>query len=108
MATVVTGNVIACVAALPKALPLPHFDVMNVAIMIYLGAVQIGLAYVLMSRAMQRVPAFEATTVLLLEPVLNPVWTWMVHGERPGGLALAGGALVLAATLVHTWRAGGR
>jgi len=39
----------------------------------------------------------------LLEPALNPVWVWLVHGERPATLALAGGALILTATLVHTW-----
>jgi drug/metabolite transporter, DME family len=50
------------------------------------------------------VPAFEASALLLLEPALNPVWAWMVHGERPGAWALAGGGLILAASLVNTWR----
>jgi drug/metabolite transporter, DME family len=42
--------------------------------------------------------------VLLLEPALNPVWTWLVHGEKPGWWPLAGGAVILSATLVNTWR----
>jgi drug/metabolite transporter (DMT)-like permease len=50
------------------------------------------------------VPAFEASALLLLEPALNPVWTWLVHGERPSAWALSGGALILGATLFHTWR----
>jgi len=37
----------------------------------------------------------------LLEPVLNPVWTFLFAGERPGPWALAGGSIVLLATL---WR----
>jgi len=65
---------------------------------------QIGLAYVCVTRAMRHVTAFEANTVLLLEPALNPVWAWMVHGERPPPMAVAGGAVILSATLVHTWR----
>jgi drug/metabolite transporter (DMT)-like permease len=48
------------------------------------------------------VPAFEATTILLLEPVMNPIWAWLVHGEKPGPWALAGGAIILSATLVNT------
>jgi drug/metabolite transporter, DME family len=40
---------------------------------------------------------------MLLEPVLNPVWTWLVHGERVGPTTLAGGALVLGATAMRTW-----
>jgi hypothetical protein len=34
--------------------------------------------------------------------VLNPIWTWLVHGERVGAATLAGGAIVLAATAAKT------
>ena len=76
----------------------------NAAVILYLGVLQIGLAYALVTRAIRHVRAFEATTVLLLEPALNPVWAWLVHGEKPGPGPLAGGAMILAATLVNTWR----
>ena len=36
--------------------------------------------------------------LLLLEPLLNPVWAFFAHGEIPGGLVLAGGGLILAAS----------
>ena len=48
-------------------------------------------------------PALEASLLLLLEPVLNPVWAWIAHGERPGAWSLAGGAVILLATLGKTW-----
>ena len=70
----------------------------------FLAIVQIGVAYVLVTRAIRYVPAFEATTVLLLEPVMNPIWAWMVQAERPGAWALAGGGVILSATLLNTWR----
>ena len=54
------------------------------------GVVQIGLSYVLLTRAMGRVPALEAALLLMLEPVLTPLWAWLAHGERPTGWALAG------------------
>jgi DME family drug/metabolite transporter len=104
MATVVLGNLMACAAALPMALPVASGDLRSGAIVVYLGAFQIGVAYVCVTSAMRHVKAFEANTVLLLEPALNPVWVWMVQGERPGGWALAGGVLILTATLVNTWR----
>ena len=44
---------------------------------------QIGLAYGCLIEGLRGVPALEASLLLLLEPVLNPVWAWMVHGERP-------------------------
>jgi drug/metabolite transporter, DME family len=36
--------------------------------------------------------------LLLMEPALNPAWSWLVHGETPGPWSLAGGALILGAT----------
>ena len=49
-------------------------------------------------------PAFELSLLLLLEPVLNPVWSWLVHGETVGTWSLAGAALILVATVVHSGR----
>ncbi|HBL31379.1 MAG TPA: hypothetical protein DD490_31520, partial [Acidobacteria bacterium] len=72
-------------------------------ILSFLGVFQIALAYIFLLRGIARVPAVEASLLLLLEPVLNPVWAWIVHGERPGVWSLLGGAILLSATLVKTW-----
>ncbi len=103
-ATVVAGNLIAAVVALPMALPVARAGWNDVAVMLYLGIFQIGLAYFCLTRAIRHVPAFEAATLLMLEPALNPVWAWLVHGERPASLPLAGGALILGASFVNTWQ----
>jgi drug/metabolite transporter, DME family len=104
LAAVVAGNMVAFVAALPLAMPLPAMETRNVEIILYLGIFQIGLSYVLLTRAVRSVTAFEATMILLLEPALNPIWVWMVHGESPGAWPLAGGAVILIATLIHASR----
>jgi drug/metabolite transporter (DMT)-like permease len=103
IATVAAGNLIAFASALPMALPLHSFAARDAAVILYLGAAQIGLAYWCLTRAIRHVPAFEATTMLQVEPAMNPVWTWLVHGERPTPWALAGGAVIVAATLLNTW-----
>jgi drug/metabolite transporter, DME family len=104
IATVVLGNLIACAAALPMALPVKAAGAGSVAVILYLGIVQIGVAYWCLTRAMRHVRALEASTFLMLEPAMNPVWTWLLHGERPGAWSLAGGAVILSATLVNTYR----
>jgi drug/metabolite transporter (DMT)-like permease len=104
MAAVTAGNAMAFLAALPMALPVASVSVSGVGGVLYLGVFQIGLAYWCLTRAVRHVTAFEATTTLLLEPVLNPVWTWIVHGERPGAWPLAGGAVILSATVANAWR----
>ncbi len=97
------GNALTAFACLPLALPLAGADGGDWAGVAFLGVVQVGLAYFFLTRALTRVPAFEASLLLLLEPVLNPIWAWLAHGERPGGWSLAGGVLILAATATKTW-----
>ncbi|HUO86926.1 MAG TPA: DMT family transporter [Thermoanaerobaculia bacterium] len=103
-AAVLLGNLFACAFALPLALGdsalLRQASAGDWVVLAYLGVIQIGLAYVLLTRAFRRIGALEAALLLLVEPVLNPIWTWLVHGEGPGGWALAGGAVILAATAV--------
>jgi len=38
----------------------------------------------------------------LAHPVLNPIWAWLAHGERPGAWSIAGGLLILVATLAKS------
>jgi DME family drug/metabolite transporter len=87
---------------LPPALPVTEFSTTDLAILLFLGVFQIGLAYVCLSSGISGVPALEASLLLLLEPVLNPVWAWLVHGEMPTGWALLGGAIIMVATTVRT------
>jgi len=105
-ATVIVGNLIAFAFCLPFAIPTGHVSHIDFAVLLYLGIFQIALAYVLLTRSLRVVPGLEAATLLLIEPVFNPVWTWMVHGERPGSLALIGGALIITAAFAGTaWQA---
>jgi drug/metabolite transporter, DME family len=106
IAAVVSGNITAFLLSLPMALPVGSHGVGDWAIMGYLGIFQIGLAYVFVTRAIQRIPALEASVILLLEPVLNPVWAWVVQRETPGAWALLGGAIILGATTYKSWNEG--
>ncbi len=101
-ATVIAGNLIAFLVCLPGALPITHATILDVTVLLYIGVFQISLAYICLTRSLREVPALEAATLLLVEPVLNPVWTWIVHGERPGAPALVGGFLIIAAAFLGT------
>jgi drug/metabolite transporter (DMT)-like permease len=103
IATVFAGNVIAFVIAFVPALPVPEARWQDMAAVLYLGTCQIALAYVCLSKAMRHVPAFEASVIILVEPALNPMWTWLLLDERPGKLPLIGGAILLCATAVNGW-----
>ncbi len=99
---VVLGNALACLATLPMALPFSGIAAADWGAILYLGLFQIALAYAFVTKAVGRLPALEISIILLIEPALNPVWAWLVHGERPGPWALAGGALILGATALRS------
>ena len=94
------GNLLAFAATLPMALPVSG-SVKDALLIGYLGVFQIALAYVFVGVGLRRVGALEASLLLLVEPVLNPLIAWLVHGEWPGPGTLAGGAVILSATALE-------
>ncbi|MGH7803334.1 MAG: DMT family transporter [Candidatus Binatia bacterium] len=96
------GNVITCLICAPLALPFGSIGAADAAAILYLGVFQIGLAYACLTAGVRALPALEASLLLLAEPVLNPIWTFLSHGEVPGGFALVGAAIILVATTVKT------
>ncbi len=104
----VLGNAVLCVAALAVNLGRGETAAFSpgardMAALLFLGVIQIGLAYVLFSYGIARVRVLEASLIGMLEPVLNPVWVFIALDERPGWWAVAGGAVIVAAVVSRTW-----
>ncbi|MSO76359.1 MAG: DMT family transporter [Alphaproteobacteria bacterium] len=72
------------------------------AILAAMGTVQLGLGLYLFMRGAPHLSAAFVGLLGLLETVLAPFWVWLVFREIPSALALAGGAIVLTALLVHS------
>lgn len=68
------------------------------------GALQMSVPYCLFSRALSLVTPQEAGLITLLEPVCNPLLTWLAVGEIPAPSTFIGGAVILAGVC---WRYGG-
>jgi drug/metabolite transporter (DMT)-like permease len=95
----VGGNLLACAIALSQAWPLVPGAAKDWLVVVYLGTTQLGLAYVFFARALPQVTALNASLLLLIEPVLNPIWAWLVHGEAPSLMAVIGGSIILGANV---------
>lgn len=96
----VLGNLLAGVIGLPFMFPGPP-DTASWIGLLLLGVVQLGLPYVLYAWALRHVRAVEGILLPMIEPVLNPVWVFLLLGEAPGPLALLGGAIILSAVLLR-------
>jgi drug/metabolite transporter (DMT)-like permease len=93
---ILLGNIFGIIVGLPSLLH-ETFSLLSLSIILYLGIFQIGLSFVFYSIAIKHIQALESTLILTMEPVLNPLWVFLVLGEVPGMLAFIGGALVLGA-----------
>jgi drug/metabolite transporter (DMT)-like permease len=103
VAAVVSGNLVTFLFSLPMTTPLALHPAADWLVIVYLGVFQIAVAYVFVTNALRRIPALEASVILLMEPVLNPLWAWVIQREAPGLWALLGGAIILGATTARSW-----
>src|SRR5205085_10621189 len=97
------GNLLLVISCAPYGLrAIPHMTTNDMFSVLYLGVVQIGVAYTLFTLGMARgVRSLDAGIVGYIEPVLNPIWVFIFLGERPSGWALIGGAIIIAAVATH-------
>lgn len=70
--------------------------------LLFLGVVQLGLSYILYSEAIKHVTALEAILIPGIEPILNPIWVFLMLGEAPGKWALVGGFVVLVSVTIRS------
>ncbi|MDR0491924.1 MAG: EamA family transporter [Oscillospiraceae bacterium] len=68
---------------------------------IFLGIVQVGVAYVFFSLGIKRTAALLACLITAMEPVLNPLWVALATGEVPGMFAIAGGAVIIVTVVCY-------
>ncbi len=99
--TLALGNLAAVLLALPWVWPDFTLTGEQLFYLVLLGAGQLGVGYVLLTVAIRRLPALEVALFALLEPVLNPVWVFLARGERPGVMAMTGGAIVVLVIAFH-------
>ena len=101
--SVIYGNLLAVIALVPWGIPaLLNINLHDALIVSYLGVVQLGIAYAFFTEGMARgVRSLDAGIICYIEPVLNPVWVFLILGERPSRWALLGGTIIVVAVIAH-------
>jgi drug/metabolite transporter (DMT)-like permease len=101
------GNIIIVLLMLPLMFNNPPKEVnsTDVLVILFLGVFQIGIAYVLFTNGISKgVRSLDASVIGFIEPLLNPIWVFLIVGERPSGWAIIGGLIILGAVIFHTLR----
>ena len=101
----VPATVLAALFAMAATLPFASVaapSARDFAVLAAMGMLSLGLGQFLFMRGAPRLSAALVGLLCLLEVILAPLWVWLAHDERPHAMALAGGAVVLVALVVHS------
>ena len=82
-------------------------DARNLGFLVAFGTVNLGLGLALFVTGARLIPSVLSALLSVIEPILGPIWVWLVHGETPSGRTLVGGSIVIAALLFNMgmdWR----
>ena len=96
---VLLGNLITFVVCLPFYSTGVTMEVTPWLSITFLGFVQLGLAYILFSTAIKYVNALDAIIYPVIEPLFNPLLTFIFIGEQMSQTALIGGFLVMTGVI---------
>jgi drug/metabolite transporter (DMT)-like permease len=90
-------------APLGLAVGLPTWP--QLAVLVVYGVVQMGLPYYLLARGLRAVNPQEAATITLIEPLLNPIWAYIVSPETESlpWTTFLGGALIVGGLAWRYW-----
>lgn len=97
---VLVAGVLSLVAAALVA-PTLAVTARDLAILATMGCVQLGIGCLLATAASKDLTATELGLLALVEPILGPVWVWVLMNEAPGDATLIGGTIVLAAVFAN-------
>ncbi len=102
--SVLLSHCITFIAGIPFFLTVPpSFGAAGWGALLFLGVFQVGVSSILFSRGIKHVPAVQAMLIAVLEPILNPIWVFLVLGERPSHGAVVGGLIIVAAVTVSSF-----
>ena len=98
---VVMGNVIVAVIAFFIIFPDLKLDLTQALILLYMGAIQIGVSYIIFNEGIKYVSATESMIIATLEAIFNPIWVFIGIGEAPSVYSILGGLIIFGAII---WR----
>ncbi len=89
------NNLVCCVTLMPLVKSQLYLSQGQLFALVIMGVVQLGTPYFLFSKGLEKISLQEASLIVLIEPVLNPIWVALVVAEVPSPATLIGGGVIL-------------
>ena len=104
LSSVFFGQLLCGIFLSPLVMKETDFSVPVLLSVLFLGAVQVGLAYIFFTTGTKYIDPLTASIINALEPILNPVLVAVFYHEKLGTLSLIGAAVVLCGILYYNVR----
>ncbi|GDX65151.1 membrane protein [Chlorobiota bacterium] len=95
--SLILGNILTGIIGLPFIIDSGIPSQQSIIALLVLGIFQLGLPYILYSKAIKHISALDAVLIPVLEPILNPLWVFLLLGESIGMWPMIGGAIIIVA-----------
>lgn len=95
--SLILGNILTGIIGLPFIIDSGIPSQQSMIALFVLGIFQLGIPYILYSKAVKHVSALDAVLIPVLEPILNPLWVFLLLGESIGMWPMIGGAIIIVA-----------
>ncbi|WP_047032795.1 DMT family transporter [Hoeflea sp. IMCC20628] len=82
-------------------------SVTDLGLLVLFGAFTLGFGMAMFVTGARLIPSALAALISTMEPVLGPIWVWLIHAEVPAPRTLMGGGVVFLALIGHIlwqWR----
>ena len=101
LSSVFFGQLLCGIFLTPLVLQETDFSMPVLLAVFFLGAVQVGLAYIFFTTGTKYIDPLTASIINALEPILNPILVAIFYGEKLGVLSIAGAAIVLCGIMYY-------
>ncbi|HCK87208.1 MAG TPA: hypothetical protein DHW39_00195 [Erysipelotrichaceae bacterium] len=101
LSSVFFGQLLCGIFLSPLVLQETDFSMPVLLSVFFIGAVQVGLAYIFFTTGTKYIDPLTASIINALEPILNPLLVAVFYHERLGKLSLIGAAIVLCGILYY-------
>jgi drug/metabolite transporter (DMT)-like permease len=88
--------------------PAGGFDVSprDILLLALMGPLQLSIPLIFYAKGARSVPAVTLSLIVMLDAVINPLWSWLFAGEVPERSAFFGGAIIIGSVVISIF--GGR
>ena len=104
ISSVFWGEVVSAASGLPFLLRETDFSLVPMTSLVILGAFQVAVAYILLTKGLRTTPAVTASLVSGIEPVLNPILVAVFYHETIGPLSFVGAVVVVGGIILYNIR----